>query len=150
MRKADSYSKYAEEIFFDAEKGAVIIAPWSQAVVLEYFQIVNGKRPDLKIINSSRINVATYYELWSQGWNRDSIFRQMTERNDSMIRELINKRIVYSLDYDASLAERYEYLPDRSYFRLVVKNKWELGNMHLSLIHTRNIQYAKVHGSIFE
>jgi len=122
MSKADSYSKFAQGIFIEAEHDALIIAPWSQAVVLEYGQIVNSQRPDIKLINSSRINVAIYYELWSQGMKRDEIYRNITERNVAMIREYIKSRSVYSLEYDASLAERYEYLPDGSYYRLETKN----------------------------
>ena len=122
MSKAESYSKFAQGIFIEAKNDALIIAPWSQAVVLEYGQIVNGQRPDIKIINSSRINVATYYELWTQGWTRDEIFRDITERNVALIGKFINSRSVYSLEYDATLAERYEYLPDGSYYRLETRN----------------------------
>lgn len=121
MSKADAYSRYGQAILSDVEPGAMIIAPWSQAVVLEYFQIVEGYRPDIKIINSSRMNVANYYELWSQNVVRDRIFDFITEQNLALIEEHIQSQSVYSIDYDAALATQYEYLPDGSYFRLAVK-----------------------------
>ena len=54
LSKADGYSLFAEEMMLGAAPDSVIIAPWSSAVVLEYYQVVDGQRPDLLIINRSR------------------------------------------------------------------------------------------------
>lgn len=122
MHGADSYSRYAHEILSTTEPNAMVIAPWSQAVVLEYFQIVDGQRPDMKIVNSSRMNVAIYYELWSKGFKREEIFRGIEEKNIALIEEYIGTRPVYSLEFDSTLSVQYEYLPDGIFFRLTSKN----------------------------
>jgi len=122
MHDADSYSRYAHAILSTTEPNAMVIAPWSQAVVLEYFQIVDGQRPDIKIVNSSRMNVAIYYELWSKGFKREEIFRGIAENNIALIDEYIGIRPVYSLEFDTTLSVQYEYLPDGIFFRLTSKN----------------------------
>jgi hypothetical protein len=118
MQDADAFSKYAETVLSTSAPNALVIAPWSQAVVLEYFQIVEGKRPDIEVVNSSRVNVAIYYDLWSRGYPRGEILRAIAEKNARLIDEYIAGRPVYSVDYDASLSGQYEYLPEGVFFRL--------------------------------
>lgn len=118
MHDANAFSRYARTVLSASEPNALVIAPWSQAVVLEYFQVVEGQRPDIKVVNSSRMNVAIYYELWSRGYGREEILRIIAEKGVALINDHIGTRPVYSLDYDATLSAQYEYMPDGVFFRL--------------------------------
>ena len=87
MHEADSFSIYARQVFSSADQDAVVIAPWSHAVVLEYYQIVLHHRADIKIVNSSRVNVARYYQQWVKGYPHGEILQTISGENAALIRE---------------------------------------------------------------
>ncbi|MBN1452631.1 MAG: DUF2723 domain-containing protein [Anaerolineales bacterium] len=120
LSKADNYSVFAEEMMSVAVPDAVIVAPWSSAVVLEYYQVVEGQRPDLLITNRSRENVARYYELWLQGVSRKDILAKIKTEEADLIDEQIEQRTVYAVEYDPALAQRFEYLPEGPVFKLAM------------------------------
>jgi hypothetical protein len=53
----------AEAIFAQVEEGAIIYGKWPTIPVLQYYQIVEGRRPDLKLINRFLIS-PTNMEYW--------------------------------------------------------------------------------------
>jgi hypothetical protein len=53
----------AEAIFTQVEEGAIIYGKWPTIPVLQYYQIVEGRRPDLKLINRFLIS-PTNMEYW--------------------------------------------------------------------------------------
>jgi hypothetical protein len=118
MSKANGYIRFAQGMLSESPPGAVIIAPWSSAVVLEYYQVVEHKRPDLLVINRSRYSVARYYELRQQGLSHDRIMEQINSEEVSFIDESLAHKTVYAVEYDPVLAQRFEYLPEGLAFRL--------------------------------
>jgi hypothetical protein len=116
---------FAEHVFRTAEPDALIIAPWSSAVVLEYYQLVEGYRPDLEIYNRSRFDVATYYQMWQAGKEADAIFHTLGAQTRRLIDEQISRRAIYLVQYDPLFANAYEYLPEGSYFKLKPVNALE-------------------------
>lgn len=120
LSKADGFSLFAKEVMLGAEPDSVIIAPWSSAVVLEYFQVVEGQRPDLLITNRSRENVARYYELWRQGFSNEKIMEKINAEEVAFIDSYIQQKTIYAVEYDPELAQKYEYLPEGAGFRLAM------------------------------
>jgi hypothetical protein len=118
MSKTDNFVSFAENMLTGAEPHAVIIAPWSSAVVLEYYQVVEGQRPDLLIANRSRRDVARYYALWQQGMPRKEILARIKSEEADLIDQYIDRQTVYAVEYDPTLAQRFEYLPEGQVFKL--------------------------------
>lgn len=118
LSKTDSFATFAQDLMAGAEVNSVIVAPWSSAVVLEYYQVVEGQRPDLLIANRSRHGVARYYELWLQGFSREEILAKIKSEEEDMIDQYIEEQTVYAVEYDPALAEKFEYSPDGPVFKL--------------------------------
>jgi len=118
LSKTDSFALFAQDLMAGAELNSVIVAPWSSAVVLEYYQVVDGQRPDLLITNRSREDVARYYELWLQGLPRKEILAKIKSEEADLIDQYIEEKTVYSVDYDPALAQKFEYLPQGPVFKL--------------------------------
>jgi len=113
MDRSESYGPklLAERVFETVPTDSVVIAKWSTAVVLEYYQIVEGQRPDLVIFNRSRYEVATYYNHWSQGLPLPMALRLTAQAELDLLRILGRDRAIYDLVYDPELARDYEYRP---------------------------------------
>ena len=109
---------FAEQALNSSEDNSVILAQWSPAVILEYSQVVMGIRPDLRIINRSRIGVAKYYGLWESGWSDDQIMRAIQQDEIRLIKEELKRHPVYIVEYDPQIADEFEYLPAGNIFRL--------------------------------
>ena len=118
MSKVDNYSMFAEEMMALAVPQSVVIAPWSSAVVLEYYQVIEGQRPDLLIVNSSRLSVARYYELWQQGLSHEKIMKKIDAEKVDFIDKYIQEKTVYAVEYDPEIARKFEYLPEGPAFKL--------------------------------
>jgi hypothetical protein len=118
LSKADGYALFAQETMAWAAPNSVVMAPWSSAVVLEYYQVVEGLRPDLLIINRSRNSVAMYYDLWRKGYSHEEIITRIESEEKKMIEHYMHHKTIYAVDYDPVLAESFEYLPDGVVFRL--------------------------------
>jgi hypothetical protein len=118
MSKEDNYALFAKEFLAVAAPHAVIIAPWSSAAVLEYYQVTEGKRPDLLIFNSSLHAVARYYELWEKGMSQPEIYARINADEVDFVNEYIHQRTIYTVEYDPELAQKFEYLPAGPAFQL--------------------------------
>jgi hypothetical protein len=109
---------FSNTILNSAEEGSTIIASWSPAVVLEYYQVVEGKRPDLQIYNQSRSQVARYYQYWAEGIPVAQILNEVTKDELAAVDEMYRNGVVYSIDYDPTVAQNYEYLPVGTFYQL--------------------------------
>lgn len=108
----------AKRVFETVPPDSVVIGKWSTAVVLEYYQVVEGQRPDLVILNRSRYEVATYYNNWRQGLPHADAMHKTMQAESELIRILGQERDVYDLEYDPGLARDYEYRPMGFAFQL--------------------------------
>jgi len=109
---------YSNTILNSAAEGSTIIASWSPAVVLEYYQIVEGRRADLHIYNQSRSQVARYYEYWAKGMSRSQISKAVISDELEKVDEMYCSGVVYSIEYDPTVAKSYEYLPVGTFYQL--------------------------------
>lgn len=118
--KSEEYGPqhFAEGVLNTVDQNTLIIAPWSSAVILEYYQIVLGKRPDITIYNISRVQVAEYYNGWKEGNTAKEIWLDILSTERSMIDSEIRHRAVYTVDNDPRYAHTYEYIPEGSVFKL--------------------------------
>ncbi|MHC1739943.1 MAG: DUF2723 domain-containing protein [Anaerolineaceae bacterium] len=113
---------FTNSIMDSTKSGATVIASWSPAVVLEYYQIVEGKRPDLHIYNQSRSDVANYYKHLSSGVAKSQLMAAVNEDELDAINHAYSKGIVYSIEYDPVIAEVYEYRPMGVFYQLIKKD----------------------------
>lgn len=120
LSESHGYALFAGEMMRRTMPNSVVIAPWSSAVVLEYYQIVEGQRPDLLIVNRSRMRVARYYELSLQGLSRQEILARINLEEAALIDRYIEQRVVYAVEYDPVLAQKFEYLPEGPVFKLAM------------------------------
>lgn len=120
MSKVDNYALFAEEFMAVAAPQAVIIAPWSSAAVLEYYQVTEGQRPDLLIFNSSLHAVARYHELWQKGMSQAEIYERINAEEVDFVNQYIHQRTIYTVEYNPELAQKFEYLPEGSVFKLAM------------------------------
>jgi len=111
LSKADMPERSARLILRSLPADAFIAGPWSETVVLEYVQLVEGVRPDVEIFNRSRYEVAQYYSFWAQGMHADDILRNVHARERELIRSAAAARPVFDLQYVPSLARTLEYRP---------------------------------------
>ncbi|CAG1016296.1 hypothetical protein ANAEL_05545 [Anaerolineales bacterium] len=121
MSRSTGYAAFAGEMMSEAEPDSMIIASWSSAVVLEYYQVVEGQRPDLVIFNRSRWRTAKYYEFWRQGMARNTILSQIDSEEVGLIDQYMKERTMYAVEYDPVLAQKFEYLPEGLAFRLAAQ-----------------------------
>ena len=110
---------FAQEVLLNASEDATVIASWSPAVVLEYYQLVEGQRKDLNILNRSRFNVANYYAVDSTtALSRAEILKEIQKIELEVVNSEIEKRSVYMTEYDSLFAQYFDYIPEGNYFRL--------------------------------
>ena len=110
---------FAQEVLINASQDATVIASWSPAVVLEYYQLVEGQRKDLNILNRSRFNVANYYAVDSTtALSRAEILKEIQKIELEVVNSEIEKRSVYMTEYDSLFAQYFDYIPEGNYFRL--------------------------------
>lgn len=119
MSDVHTPEEFALDVIHAAEPGAIVLADWSPAVILEYYQIVEGLRPDLVIVNRSRARVARYYELWEAGMQHSAILAIIEQEEIELVAGLAKDRPIHIIGYDPLFAGEYEYLPEGSFFRLV-------------------------------
>ena len=109
---------FGEHVFSTVEENALIIAPWSSAVVLEYYQSVDGIRPDVQIYNRARSQVAQYYLMWDQKIPQYEIIESINQNEFLFIANEIRYREVYIVGYDPKYTDIYEFNPSGSLFHL--------------------------------
>ena len=121
MSQSNGYALFAGDMMSETSPDSMIIASWSSAVVLEYYQVVEGQRPDLVIFNRSRFRAARYYELWRQGVARNTILAKIDSEEVDLINQYMKERTMYAVEYDPVLAQKFEYLPKGLGFRLATQ-----------------------------
>ncbi|MCH7664123.1 MAG: hypothetical protein IH859_09690 [Chloroflexi bacterium] len=113
---------FAERVLNTVDQNALIIAPWSSAVILEYHQIVLGERPDITIYNISRIRVAEYYNGWKEGNTTKDIWLDILEMERRMIELEIGKRSIYVVENEPLYPYAYDYILKGNVYKLVPIN----------------------------
>jgi hypothetical protein len=112
----------ARQVLESLEPGAMVVGYWSSAVVLEYFQSVEGLRPDVEIFNRSRFEVAEYYRHWKEGVPHPEALARVRDRVTAIFGAAARSRPLYGVEYDPMLANQYEYKPMGAVFHLVPRN----------------------------
>lgn len=91
----DIYTEsFARHLLAHVPPNALIVADWSPGVVLEYFQLVEGDRPDVVIMNRSRFGVAQYYQYWKLGLDHEDILELVAQRELDSIRQYPAESVV--------------------------------------------------------
>jgi hypothetical protein len=124
---ADMSDAYGPEIFAHrvlatVPEDSMIIGRWSTAVILEYYQHVEGYRPDLVIFNRSRYEVASYYHYWKDGVPYDEALTGILQAEEGLLRILGDQRSLFDAEYDPYFARTYEYKPVGNLFKMVLKS----------------------------
>jgi hypothetical protein len=121
--KSDAYGPeiFARRVLTTVPEDSMIIGKWSTAVILEYYQHVEGYRPDLIIFNRSRYEVAAYYKYWRDGVPYEDAVAQILQAEEGLLRILGNDRQMFDAEYDPYFALSYEYQPVGNLFRMVLK-----------------------------
>jgi hypothetical protein len=109
---------FARDIMDSVEPNSVVIAQWSSSVVLEYFQLVEGQRPDIEIFNRSRNEVARFYEMWLTDMPVQEILNKISAEEIQIVRRYLETRPVYVIKYDPLFANEFTYQLEGSYYRL--------------------------------
>lgn len=122
MSQTAGPESYSSMVLSSAAPNSTIVASWSPAVVLEYAQLVEGKRPDLKILNRSRSEVALYYHYWSAGVPKDQLLGLVNRDELALIDQRFAKGNVYSIEYDADLADAFSFSQVGVYYQLHKKD----------------------------
>lgn len=112
----------ARQVMGALQPNALVVGYWSSAVVLEYFQTVEGWRPDVEIFNRSRFEVAEYYRYWVDNVPHDEAMQLVHACERTMIENAAKERPLYGVEYDPMLANEYEYRPMGTVFHLVPRN----------------------------
>jgi hypothetical protein len=121
--KSDAYGPeiFARRVLATVPQDSMIIGKWSTAVILEYYQHVEGYRPDLIIFNRSRYEVAAYYKYWRDGVPYQDAVTQILQAEEGLLRILGDERQLFDAEYDPYFALTYEYQPVGNLFRMVLK-----------------------------
>jgi 4-amino-4-deoxy-L-arabinose transferase-like glycosyltransferase len=109
---------FGQEVMRRVSPGATIVAHWSPAVVLEYFQQVEHQRPDVTIYNRSRISVARFYHYWQAGEQAQDILPRLDQEDIQFVHAEIDRRPVYMVEYDPLFERDFEFVPQLQVFRL--------------------------------
>ena len=119
MHSTDSFARH---VFNNSSPKSVIIGEWSSAVILEYYQIVEGKRPDLIIYNRARKEGAYFYDKWTQGIPYQENIKMVLDNEINTICSKILTRKVYMIEYDSAYETQFEFIPNGDFFELKLKN----------------------------
>lgn len=119
LSRMDEPKDFAYRTFRAIEPRAVIVAHWSPAVILEYYQQVEGWRPDVEIFNRSRFEVAEYYREWSADTPHPQAMARILATESRTLRALAGDRPIYDIQYSPGLASAFEYRPVGNLFRLL-------------------------------
>lgn len=119
MSEAYGPEIFAEQVLVTIDEEAFIMGEWSSAVILEYYQTVEGVRPDVEIFNRSRFQVAQYYALLNDAMPPAQAVETVYAFEEAWISSVASDRPVYSVEYDPRLATSYEYQPVGTVFQLI-------------------------------
>lgn len=98
-RSDETYTEaFARQVLSSVPVDSVIVADWSSAVVLEYFQVVEGDRPDVEVFNRSRFNVAEYYHYWNLGLEKEDIFELVAQQEFDLLSRHAAGRPLYLVE----------------------------------------------------
>lgn len=61
--ESTSFATHGKEILLVAEENGLVLARWGEAAVLNYYQVVDGARPDLTVVNAPLITQPERFAL---------------------------------------------------------------------------------------
>lgn len=122
MSEAYAPEIFAEQVLITIEDEAFIMGEWSSAVILEYYQTVEGVRPDVEIFNRSRFQVAQYYQFLEEDKSPSAAAEVVYAMEEAWIAMVAADRPVYAVEYDPRLASSYEYQPVGNIYQLVPRD----------------------------
>jgi hypothetical protein len=111
MSDAVEPDSFARQALSSVAPDAMVVGQWSTAVILEYYQLVEGLRPDVIIFNLARFEAAEYYELWRERVPSDIAVNVILHLEAELVREATGVRHVYLLDGDPYLMDGYRTRP---------------------------------------
>ena len=100
---------------------SLVIGKWSSSVILEYYQIVEGKRPDLHLYNRARKGAVIFYNNWLQGIPYEENLKKILDNEMDLMCKEIHTRNVYMIEYDPSFETQFEFVPKGDFFELRLK-----------------------------
>jgi len=123
--KSDAYGPeiFARRVLSTVPPNSMVIGKWSTAVILEYYQYVEGYRPDLLIFNRSRYEVAAYYRFWKESLPYDEALSQILKSEEGLLRILGRDRTMFDAEYDPYFARTFEYRPVGNLFKMVLRTE---------------------------
>jgi hypothetical protein len=113
---------FARQVFRTVDEEAVVMGPWSSAVILEYYKLVEGIRPDVEVFNRSRFEVAEYHKLWAADFNHEQAVQLILQKENDIVEVAMMNGPVYDLEYDPNLARNYVYQPIGRVFQLAERD----------------------------
>lgn len=122
LSQAYGAEHYAKQVLHSVPQNAVVMGPWSSAVILEYFQQVEGMRPDVQVFNRSRFEVAEYYKHWKAGTPYPIAVEFIERSVSNYVDQALKIGAVYDLEYEPRLAATFEYQPVGRLFQLTPKD----------------------------
>ena len=125
MSQAREPDIFARQALATVAPNAMVVGQWSTAVILEYYQMVEGLRPDVEVFNRSRYEVAQYYRLWTTDISHNEAVSRIFQSEGALLGTASSQRPLYIMEYDPRLAGEYEYQPAGNVFRLVPSEQGE-------------------------
>ena len=104
----DSVRRYAEAVLGEVAPHAFIIGGWSHITPLAYLQVVEGRRPDVRLFDWGLYGLGRRAKLRAQGFPPREVWnRSLDEILVIAQRELLAGRPVYSLEDNRLLRESF-------------------------------------------
>jgi len=125
--RSEDYSAYnfAQEVMEIVEPNALVLAQWTSATPLEYAQIVEGRRPDVKVLDRGLLGLAVRDRLKREGIATSDEYGPfavavLTER----VREEMNERPVYIMEDDPIFRDSFCLEPlEQGIFRILPQDE---------------------------
>jgi hypothetical protein len=92
-----SARQYGEQILQEVEPGALLLGYWDVAPIVEYLQIIEGRRPDVTVINRFLISPQDLAQLIQQEASHHSVYIDSLSADLELAYEFHSVGHVYSL-----------------------------------------------------
>ncbi|OGO33279.1 MAG: hypothetical protein A2Z03_08540 [Chloroflexi bacterium RBG_16_56_8] len=111
-------SEFAGQLLQNARPAAFIVTEWTWATPLEYYQIVENRRPDVTVFDRGLAGLAVWNRLRERGIPDSLALERITQSLAERIQSEIARRPVYATEYDDALTRWFVFIPENRYYRL--------------------------------
>ena len=111
-------SEFAGQLLQNARPAAFVVTEWTWATPLEYYQIVENRRPDVTVFDRGLAGLAVWNRLRQQGIPDSLALEHITQSLADRIQSEIARRPVYATEYDDALTRWFVFIPENRYYRL--------------------------------